>query len=219
MTACASHQDGHAGQLHTASRHPPSLPTQSRVSLSFRSRPREFSHCGGAGGRVQEAGDAATGHTVEQHRAWVVLRAALPPPSAAVLSIGGASAISHSVDGLFVSRCAAGCGRYPDIAALGGQKNPYCVVVNGKRHAAASGNDLRLATNPRGGAPCVAGGAEGVAGTSAASPTAAAIFARLNGVRLAAGKPPLGFLNPFIYQASPPALRPSAGTVQTGLCL
>ncbi len=38
------------------------------------------------------------------------------------------------------------------------------------------------------------------AGTSAASPTAAAIFARLNGVRLAAGKPPLGFLNPFIYQ-------------------
>lgn len=65
----------------------------------------------------------------------------------------------------------------------------------------------------------MAGGAEGVAGTSAASPTAAAIFARLNGVRLAAGKPPLGFLNPFIYQASPPALRPSAGTVQTGLCL
>ena len=35
---------------------------------------------------------------------------------------------------------------YPDIAALGGQKTPYCVVVNG--------------------------GAEGVAGTSASSPTA-----------------------------------------------
>ena len=117
--------------------------------------------------------------------------------------------------------CFKVCGRrrYPDIAALGGQKNPYCVVVNGKRHAAASGNALRLAINPHGRAPCVAGGAEGVAGTSAASPTAAAIFARLNGVRLAAGKPPLGFLNPFIYQASPPALRPSAGTVQTGLCL
>jgi tripeptidyl-peptidase-1 len=42
----------------------------------------------------------------------------------------------------------------------------------------------------------------GVAGTSCASPTAAGVFALLNDVRLSAGKPPLGFLNPFIYQAA-----------------
>ena len=63
---------------------------------------------------------------------------------------------------------------YPDIAALGGQKNSYCVVTSGNF--------------------------EGVAGTSAACPVAAGVFARLNGERLAAGKPALGFLNPFIYQ-------------------
>jgi tripeptidyl-peptidase-1 len=63
---------------------------------------------------------------------------------------------------------------YPDIAALAGQKTPYCVVSNGRWG--------------------------GVAGTSAACPVAAGIFAKLNGVRLAAGKKPMGFLNPFIYQ-------------------
>lgn len=39
-----------------------------------------------------------------------------------------------------------------------------------------------------------------IAGTSAASPTAAGIMATLNQVREDAGKPRLGFLNPFIYQ-------------------
>jgi len=39
----------------------------------------------------------------------------------------------------------------------------------------------------------------GVAGTSCASPAAAGIFALLNDLRLSQGKPPLGFLNPFIY--------------------
>jgi len=62
---------------------------------------------------------------------------------------------------------------YPDVAALGGQKTSYCV------HA---------------------GRYEGVAGTSAACPVVAGIFALLNGLRLAAGKPAMGFLNPFIYQ-------------------
>ena len=38
-----------------------------------------------------------------------------------------------------------------------------------------------------------------VAGTSAATPTVAGIFALLNDARLTAGKPVLGFLNPFIY--------------------
>ena len=65
-------------------------------------------------------------------------------------------------------------GGYPDISALGGTKNRYCVVTDG--------------------------GVRGVAGTSASCPVAAAVFARLNGVRLAAGKPVMGFLNPFIYQ-------------------
>jgi len=63
---------------------------------------------------------------------------------------------------------------YPDVAALGGQKNSYCVVTGG-----------RFA---------------GVAGTSASCPVVAGIFARLNGLRLSAGKSTLGFLNPFIYQ-------------------
>jgi len=63
---------------------------------------------------------------------------------------------------------------YPDLAALGGQKNSYCVVTSGKT--------------------------AGVAGTSASCPVAAAIFARINGERLLAKKPVLGWINPFIYQ-------------------
>lgn len=63
---------------------------------------------------------------------------------------------------------------YPDVAALGGQKTPYCVATSGRF--------------------------TGVAGTSASCPTVAGVFALLNNARLAAGKPPLGFLNPFIYQ-------------------
>mmetsp|Transcript_154765 Transcript_154765/g.494877 ORF Transcript_154765/g.494877 Transcript_154765/m.494877 type:complete len:588 (+) Transcript_154765:69-1832(+) len=63
---------------------------------------------------------------------------------------------------------------YPDVAALGGLKNPYCVNVGGTF--------------------------EGVAGTSASCPVVAGIFAKLNGLRLAKGKSPLGFLNPFIYK-------------------
>jgi len=68
-----------------------------------------------------------------------------------------------------------GTGRgYPDLAALGGTKTPYCVATSGKFI--------------------------GVAGTSAACPVAAGVFAKLNGLRLAAGKSALGFLNPFIYK-------------------
>jgi tripeptidyl-peptidase-1 len=62
---------------------------------------------------------------------------------------------------------------YPDVAALGGQKTPYCVN---------------------------AGRFEGVAGTSASCPVVAGVFALLNDARIAEGKPPLGFLNPLIYQ-------------------
>ena len=38
-----------------------------------------------------------------------------------------------------------------------------------------------------------------IGGTSASSPTFAGIVALLNDARIAAGKPPLGFLNPLIY--------------------
>jgi len=68
-----------------------------------------------------------------------------------------------------------GTGRgYPDVAALGGQKTPYCITTRGAF--------------------------AGVAGTSASCPVVAGVFAKLNGLRLAAGKPAMGFLNPFIYK-------------------
>ena len=64
--------------------------------------------------------------------------------------------------------------RIPGRGGPGGQGNPYCVSVS-----------KTLA---------------GVAGTSASCPVVAGVFAKLNEIRLAAGKAPLGFLNPFIYQ-------------------
>lgn len=68
---------------------------------------------------------------------------------------------------------------YPDIAAMAGQQNPYCVG------ASLTGITKSMV---------------GVAGTSAACPVAAGLFARLNAARAGAGKPNMGFLNPFIYQ-------------------
>ena len=38
-----------------------------------------------------------------------------------------------------------------------------------------------------------------ISGTSASAPTFAGLVALLNDARIAAGKPPLGFLNPLIY--------------------
>ncbi|KAJ7895026.1 peptidase S8/S53 domain-containing protein, partial [Mycena leptocephala] len=52
-----------------------------------------------------------------------------------------------------------------------------------------------------------------VDGTSCSSPTFAAIVALLNGGRVAAGKSPLGFLNPFLYSA---AGRAALNDVTTG---
>jgi len=63
---------------------------------------------------------------------------------------------------------------YPDVSALAGEQNAYCI--------AAAGSML------------------GIAGTSAACPVTAAIFARLNALRLGSGGKPLGFLNPWIYK-------------------
>jgi len=63
---------------------------------------------------------------------------------------------------------------YPDLAALGGELNPYCIRA-GSMFA-------------------------GVAGTSASCPVVAAVIAKLNELRLAKGARPLGFLNPWIYK-------------------
>ena len=41
---------------------------------------------------------------------------------------------------------------------------------------------------------------ESVGGTSASSPAFAGYVSLLNEARLKAGKPPMGFLNPFLYQ-------------------
>jgi len=62
---------------------------------------------------------------------------------------------------------------YPDVSALAGETNTYCVAVHGKFM--------------------------GVAGTSAASPVVAGLFAILNNERLSNGGAPLGFANPFLY--------------------
>jgi len=67
---------------------------------------------------------------------------------------------------------------YPDVSALGGNQNPYCVAASF----------------------VVASMMTGVAGTSASCPVVAGIFARLNALRSKQGMPPLGFLNPFIYK-------------------
>jgi len=78
---------------------------------------------------------------------------------------------------------------YPDVAALAGVQNPYCVATSGRF--------------------------EGVGGTSASSPVVAGIFSRLNGLRLAKGGKPMGFLNPFIYQ-NPSAFNDVTEGVNTG---
>ena len=63
---------------------------------------------------------------------------------------------------------------YPDVSALGGDRNSYCIA----------GGTLFA----------------GTWGTSASAPVVATIFARLNALRLAAGGKPLGFLNPWVYK-------------------
>ena len=63
---------------------------------------------------------------------------------------------------------------YPDVSALAGGDNGYCVSV--------AGRDFNAFT-----------------GTSASTPVWASIVARINDLRLARGKAPLGFLNPVLY--------------------
>ena len=63
---------------------------------------------------------------------------------------------------------------FPDVSALGGAKNRYCIYSNGKNKVAY--------------------------GTSASTPVIAAMTAKLNAIRIGNGKPPLGFVNPLFYQ-------------------
>jgi tripeptidyl-peptidase-1 len=78
---------------------------------------------------------------------------------------------------------------YPDISATFGSYIPYCMVEGGKY--------------------------VGVEGTSAACPVTASVMVQLNYLQLNAGKPPLGFLNPWIYQTY--QLHPTAFTdITTG---
>lgn len=67
---------------------------------------------------------------------------------------------------------------YPDVAALGGEQNAYCV--------AADIFGFPLFT--------------GLSGTSASTPVVAGVIARVNVGRAAKGKAAMGFLNPFLYQ-------------------
>merc|ERR1711924_220353 len=78
---------------------------------------------------------------------------------------------------------------YPDVAALGGQKAPFCIAQSGRF--------------------------VGVSGTSASAPVVAGTFALLNGLRASMGQPPLGFLNPFIYQ-NPSAFQDVTSGKNTG---
>ena len=63
---------------------------------------------------------------------------------------------------------------FPDVAALGGAQNKYCIYSQGKNKEAY--------------------------GTSAATPVIAAMVAKLNVLRSSKGKPPLGFVNPLFYK-------------------
>ncbi|RYO94053.1 hypothetical protein DL762_000801 [Monosporascus cannonballus] len=68
---------------------------------------------------------------------------------------------------------------------------------------AAQAARYRVMFAPRGGRGPGGGGMPRlVAGTSAAAPTVAALVSLLNGARLRAGRPPLGFLNPWLYSAA-----------------
>ena len=94
---------------------------------------------------------------------------------AAYLARGAANASSGFPD----ASCYNATGRgFPDVSALGGSNNPYFIWNGGKKSSAY--------------------------GTSAGTPVVAVVVAKLNELRLAAGKPPMGFINPFLYANAGP---------------
>ena len=121
--------------------------------------------------------DFATKSTVGPEKAWsdggggFSDHFAIPAYQAAAVAAYKTTAAASLPDASYWNNTGRG---YPDVAALGGQGNPYCVSVSKSL--------------------------QGVAGTSAACPVVAGVFARLNEERLAKGGKPLGFLNPWIYQ-------------------
>ncbi len=60
------------------------------------------------------------------------------------------------------------------------------------------------------------GSTEGVDGTSCATPTFASLVQLLNSDRIAAGKAPLGFLNPWLYASATPGLTDITSGMNTG---
>ena len=77
------------------------------------------------------------------------------------------------------------------LSALGSTyKGKYNASGRGFPDVSAQGTNFEVVVD---------GSAEGVEGTSCASPTFASVISLLNDERISAGKPPLGFLNPFLY--------------------
>jgi tripeptidyl-peptidase-1 len=99
---------------------------------------------------------------------------------------------------------------YPDLAALGGRRMHCCMVqcaspcimcvhVSWLANGACQWCMLHAGGLKTPYCTIVDGAMKGAGGTSASAPVVAGIFARLNGLRLASGRPTLGFVNPLIY--------------------
>jgi len=89
--------------------------------------------------------------------------------------------LEHAAGGASAGRFNSQGRGYPDVSALGGGFNAYCISLD-------------------------ATGWYGVYGTSASCPVVAGLVAKLNDKRLGAGMPPMGFVNPFLY-ANPGAFQ------------
>jgi len=121
--------------------------------------------------------DFATASTIGDETAWSAggggFSNTFPIPSYQSAAVAAFKANSTSLpSSSYYNNSGRG---YPDVSALAGQVNPYLISYKGGSFTA-------------------------VAGTSAASPVVAGIFAQLNDVRLRAGKSSLGFVNQLIYQ-------------------
>ncbi len=88
-------------------------------------------------------------------------------------------------------------------AAVGSYLSNHSDVLPAKFHWRPAGRGTPdVAALGIGFSVVVSGGVELVGGTSASAPTFAAIVSLLNGQQLRNGRPPLGFLNPWLYQSA-----------------
>ena len=134
---------------------------------------------GGSPYHTSVGGTDFAGSVIGEEKAWQDggggFSDTFPIPSYQAAAVAAFKANSSAQGTLPPAKLYNDTGRgYPDVSALGGQKNPYCIASGGRF--------------------------EGVAGTSASTPVVGGIVARLNGLRIAQGKPPLGFLNPLFYR-------------------